>query len=125
MSNPLSFHRPSVRRSSSNVVHVRQVVQVRTRRAGGYATVDLISKDGTVRSRDKTTVVQFPEDALAVATVGSLWEVSGKERLDQFVVKDFPVSEYTIEADNIKYLRPSPSQIDARGVMIHLFFFVI
>lgn len=107
MNSPLLFNRPSVTRSSSNVVHVRQVVQVKTRRAGGYATVDLISKDGTVRSRDKTTVVKFPEDAIAASTVGSLWEVSGKERLDQIVVKNFPISEYTVVADNIKYLRPS------------------
>lgn len=109
MNNAHSLHGPSVTRSSSNVVHVRQVVQVKTRRGGSYSTVDLINKDGTVRSRDKTTVVKFPDDAIAAATVGSVWEVSGKECLDQFVVKNFPISEYTIaaDADRIKFLRPS------------------
>lgn len=107
MNNSPFLHQSSERRSGSNVVHVRQVVQVKTCRAGGYASVDLINKDGTVKSRDKTTVVKFPEDAIEAVTQGSLWEVSGKEGLNQFVVKNFPISEYTIAADKIKFLRPS------------------
>lgn len=107
MSNARPSHGPSADQSSSNIVHIRQVVQVKKLRRGGYSTVDLINTDGTVRSRDRTTVVKFGDDAIAAATLGSLWEVSGKEYLNQFVVKDFSISEYTIVADAIKFLRPS------------------
>jgi len=107
MNDAHPIHTSSVRRASSNVVHVRQVVQVKKRRGGGYSSVDLINKDGTVRSRDKTTIVKFPDDAIAAATVGSLWEVSGNEYLNQYVVKDFLILEYMIAADAIKFLRPS------------------
>lgn len=91
----------------TNIVHVRQVVQVRKRRARGYATVDLVNKDGSVKKRDKTLVVKFPDHCREVATDGSLWEVSGKEYVNQFVINDISVSEYTIEAESIKFLRPS------------------
>lgn len=91
----------------SNIVHVRQVVQVRKCRARGYATVDLVNKDGSVKKRDKTLVVKFPEHVREVATDGSLWEVSGKEYVNQFAVNDIFVTEYTIEAEKIKFLRPS------------------
>ena len=94
-------------KSPSNVVHVRQVVQVRKCRAWGYATVDLVNRDGSIKKRDKTLVVKFPEQAREVATEGSLWEVSGKEYLNQFVTNDIPIAEYTIDADSIKFLRPS------------------
>jgi len=91
----------------TNIVHVRQVVQVRRCRARGYATVDLVNKDGSVKKRDKTLVVKFPEHCREVATDGSLWEVSGKEYVNQFVINDIVVSEYTIEAESINFLRPS------------------
>lgn len=92
---------------ASNIVHLRQVVQVRKCRAWGYATVDLVNKDGSVTSRDKTLVVKFPDHAQEVATEGSLWEVTGKEYLKKFSVNGFVVNEYTIDADEIKFLRPS------------------
>lgn len=100
---------PSARsdRSISKVTHVRQVVQVRKCRSWGYATVDLVNLDGSVKKRDKTLVVKFPEHAREAATEGSLWEVSGNEYLNQFVVNGILVTEYTIDADNIKFLRPS------------------
>lgn len=91
----------------SQITHMRQIVQVKKQRAHCYAAVDLINLDGSVRKRDKTLVVQFPEYAKEAATPGSLWEVSGKEHLSQFTVNDIPIIEYTIEANNIKFLRPS------------------
>lgn len=91
----------------SNVVHMRQVVQVKKCRAWGHATVDLVNKDGSVKKRDKTLVVKFPDNVNDVATEGSLWEVTGKEYLNRFTVNGFVVNEYTINADSIKFLRPS------------------
>ncbi|MEL4295314.1 AAA family ATPase [Shewanella xiamenensis] len=91
----------------SEVVHLRQIIQVKKQRANSYATVDLVNADGSLKKRDRTTVVKFPEHAQDTATTGSLWEVSGKERLNHFIINDFPLSEYTIDADNIKFLRPS------------------
>lgn len=91
----------------SNVVHLRQIVQVKKCRSWGHVTVDLVSKDGSVKNRDKTLVVKFPDHAQEVATEGSLWEVSGKEYLKKFSVNGFVVSEYTIDAEEIKFLRPS------------------
>jgi len=91
----------------NEVVHLRQIIQVKKQRANLYATVDLINTDGSIKKRDKTTVVKFPEHAKDTATAGSLWEVSGKERLNHFTINDFPLSEYTIDAANIKFLRPS------------------
>ena len=91
----------------SNVVHLRQIVQVRKCRAWGHATVDLVNKDGSVKNRDKTLVVRFPDHAQDVASEGSLWEVSGKEYVKKFSVNGFVISEYTIDADEIKFLRPS------------------
>ena len=91
----------------SEIVHLRQIIQVKKQRANSYATVDLVNADGSIKKRDRTTVVKFPEHAQDTATAGSLWEVSGTERLNHFTINDFPLSEYTIDADNIKFLRPS------------------
>lgn len=91
----------------SEIVHLRQIIQVKKQRANSYATVDLVNADGSIKKRDRTTVVKFPEHAQDTATAGSLWEVSGTERLNHFTINDFPLSEYTIDADNIKLLRPS------------------
>ncbi|TMS95078.1 AAA family ATPase [Pseudoalteromonas sp. S201] len=91
----------------SEVVHLRQIIQVKKQRANSYATVDLVNADGSIKKRDRTTVVKFPEHAQDTATTGSLWEVSGKEGINHFIINDFPLSEYTIDADNIKFLRPS------------------
>jgi exodeoxyribonuclease V alpha subunit len=107
MTTASSLDRCTVRRQNNSVVHVRQIVQVKTRRAAGFASVDLINKDGTVRSRDKSTVVKFPEDAVAAAAPGTLWEISGNEGLNQFVVNEYLVSEYLIRAEKVKFLRPS------------------
>lgn len=91
----------------SNIVHMRQIVQVKKSRAWGHATVDLVKKDGSIESRDKTLVVKFPVDAQELAKEGSLWEVSGKEFLKSFKVNGYVVNEYVIDADEIKFLRPS------------------
>jgi exodeoxyribonuclease V alpha subunit len=91
----------------NEVVHLRQIIQVKKQRANSYVTIDLINADGSIKKRDKTTVVKFPEHAKDTATTGSLWEVSGKERLNHFTINDFPLSEYTIYAANIRLLRPS------------------
>ena len=91
----------------SEVVHLRQIIQVKKQRANSYATVDLVNADGSMKKRDRTTVVKFPEHAKDTATTGSLWEVSGKERLNHFTINDFLSSEYTIDADNVKFLKPS------------------
>jgi exodeoxyribonuclease V alpha subunit len=86
---------------------MRQIVQVKKSRAWGHATVDLVNKDGSIESRDKTLVVKFPVDAQEVAKEGSLWEISGKEYLKKFSVNGFVVNEYIIDGDEIKFLRPS------------------
>ena len=91
----------------NEVVHLRQIIQVKKQRANSYATVELINKDGSIKKRDKTTVVKFPEHAKDTATTGSLWEISGKEIINYFTVKDFPLSEYAINATSIKFLKPS------------------
>lgn len=91
----------------NEVIHLRQVIQVKKQRSNAYVTVDLISPDGSVKKRDKTTVVKFPDHAKDTATTGSLWEVSGKERLNHFTINDFALSEYTIDAVSIKFLKPS------------------
>lgn len=91
----------------SQITHLRQIVQVKKRRMYGYATVDLVRPDGSIRKRDKPLVVRFPEHAQGAVTAGSLWEVSGKERVNTFTANDFVISEYAIEATSIKYLKPS------------------
>ncbi|WP_330926640.1 AAA family ATPase [Candidatus Sororendozoicomonas aggregata] len=91
----------------SQITHLRQIVQVKKRRLHGYATVDLIQPDGSIRKRDKPLVVQFPEYAKGAVTEGSLWQVNGRERENTFTVNDFVVSEYAIDATSIKYLKPS------------------
>ena len=91
----------------NEVVHLRQIIQVKKQRVNSYTTVDLINTDGSIKKRDKTTVVKFPDHAKDTATAGSLWEVSGKERINHFTINDFPLIEYTIDAANIKFLRPS------------------
>lgn len=90
-----------------NVVHLRQVVQVRKCRAWGYAVVDLVNPDGAINKRDKTVVVKFPEDVRDVAIDGSLWEVSGKEYLYNYMVDGIRLGEYRIEAEKVVFLRPS------------------
>jgi exodeoxyribonuclease V alpha subunit len=99
----------------STVTHLNQVFQIKKRRQFGYVTVDLINRDGSIRKRDKTVVVRFPKGATEAAKVGSLWQVSGKERLSTFMVNDIPITEYTVDAAEIKYLRPS-GQILARWI---------
>jgi exodeoxyribonuclease V alpha subunit len=91
----------------NQIVHLRQVVQVKRQRANLYATVDLINADGSIKKRDKNLVVQFPDYAKEAATAGTLWEVTGKEVLNQFIVNGFSITEYTIDADNVKFLKPS------------------
>jgi exodeoxyribonuclease V alpha subunit len=91
----------------NDIIHLGQIIQVKKTRAWGFATVNMINNDGSIRVRDKTLVVQFPSNISEAAKAGTLWEVSGKERLNQFELKDFTVSEYVIAAENIKYLRPS------------------
>ncbi|MCB4438266.1 ATP-dependent RecD-like DNA helicase [Alteromonas sp. McT4-15] len=99
----------------NTVTHLNQIFQVKKRRQFGYATVDLINQNGSIRKRDKTIVVRFPKGAVEAAQVGSLWQISGKERLSSFVVNDIHVTEYNVDADEIKYLRPS-GQILARWI---------
>jgi exodeoxyribonuclease V alpha subunit len=91
----------------NQVVHLNQIIQVQKNRAWGYATVVMVNEDGSIKKRDKTLTVQFPEETMDAAIPGSLWKVTGTERLNQFSANDFDVIEYCIEADSIKYLRPS------------------
>lgn len=106
-------------KTTSNVVHVRQVVQIKKCRDRGYATVDLINKDGSVLQREKTLVVKFPANTGSLASLGSLWEVSGKEYVNQYSVHGTDITEYTIEAEEIKYLRPS-GRILARWISANI-----
>lgn len=91
----------------SEISHLHQVVQVKKVRPWGYATVDLINHDGSVKKRDMSVVVRFPEYAREALKAGSLWEVSGSGRANQFSVNETTITEHTIDADNVKYLRPS------------------
>ncbi|WP_257266726.1 ATP-dependent RecD-like DNA helicase [Endozoicomonas sp. ONNA2] len=92
----------------TQITHLRQIVQVRKKRACGYATVDLIQPDGSLRKREKPLVVHFPEHAQGAATAGSLWEVSGRERENAFTTANgLIISEYTIDATEIRFLKPS------------------
>jgi exodeoxyribonuclease V alpha subunit len=102
-----------------NIEHVNQVIQISRTRAMGFATVDLVNKDGSIRKRDRTTVVHFPEDAQGAATAGSLWEVSGKEQANNFKVNDTWIFEYTIEPNQLRYLRPS-GQVLARWLSTNI-----
>jgi len=103
----LNFVSDQRKLSISNVVHVRQVIQIKKCRPRGHATVDLINKDGSVKGRDKTLVVKFPLNVGDLATVGSVWEVSGREYVSEFLAHDIPITEYTIFAEDVKYMRPS------------------
>ncbi|MCG8073716.1 MAG: ATP-dependent RecD-like DNA helicase [Candidatus Thiodiazotropha taylori] len=91
----------------TQITHINQVVQVKKVRSFGYATVDLISPDGSIRKRDKTFVVKFPEVANDAVRVGSLWKITGQEKLSHYVINDFAVSEYCLDAGEISYLKPS------------------
>ncbi|GGD61626.1 AAA family ATPase [Lacimicrobium alkaliphilum] len=91
----------------SNVIHLRQKVQVTKVRGWGYATVVTIKGDNVVKHRDKTLVVKFPKDHIDALTVGSMWELSGKEKASGFKVNGFDIVEHQIEVETIKYIRPS------------------
>jgi len=91
----------------TKIFHLNQVVQVKKMRGFGYATVDLISHDGAIKQRDKTLVVKFPESVFDAVQAGSLWQVSGREVVNEFTVNDFTIFEYTLHAHSVKYLRPS------------------
>jgi exodeoxyribonuclease V alpha subunit len=106
-------------KSTSNVVHVRQVVQIKKCRDRGYATVYLINNDGAVIPRDKTLVVKFPSSTGSLASLGSLWKISGKEYINQYSVHGTSITEYTIEAEEVKYLRPS-GRILARWISANI-----
>ena len=91
----------------SQIAHINQIVQVKKVRGFGYATVDLINSDGSIRRRDRTLVVKFPDASNDAIQPGSLWSVTGQERLSQYVVNDFAVSEYCVDAGKVSYLKPS------------------
>lgn len=91
----------------NGVTHLRQVVQVKTPRRLGYATVSMINADGSVRRREHPVVARFPSSARDAVTSGSVWEVSGNEVLTQFTVGDYLVYEHVIECKSVRYLRPS------------------
>lgn len=91
----------------SNIVHLRQKVQVTKVRGWGYATVVTIKGDSVTRYRQKTLVIKFPKDHVDALTVGSIWEVSGKENVSEYKVNDFEVTEHQIDVETIKYIRPS------------------
>jgi exodeoxyribonuclease V alpha subunit len=91
----------------SNVVHLRQIVQVKKIRQNGYAVVDLVNPNGTTRRLDKTLLVSFPDTATGAVSPGTLWEVSGKQVVSSFVANDFTIIEYVIRADTFRFLKPS------------------
>jgi exodeoxyribonuclease V alpha subunit len=91
----------------SNIVHIRQKVQVTKVRGWGYATVVTIKDDSVTRYRQKTLVIKLPKDHIDALTVGSIWEVSGKENGSEYKVNDFEITEHQIDVETIKYIRPS------------------
>ena len=91
----------------SQVAHMNQIVQVKKVRNFGYATVDLINSDGSIKRRSRTIVVKFPDASNDAIQPGSLWSVTGQERLNQYVVNDFAVSEYCVDVGKVSYLKPS------------------
>lgn len=91
----------------TQVAHINQIVQVKKLRSFGYATVDMINPDGSIRRRDRTLVVKFPEASNDAIQPGSLWSVTGQERLSQYVVNGYAVSEYCVDAGQVSYLKPS------------------
>lgn len=91
----------------SNVVHLRQIVQVKKVRQNGYAVVDLVNPNGTTRRLDKTLLVSFSDSANGAVHPGTLWEVSGKQAVSSFVANDFTITEYVIQADTFRFLKPS------------------
>lgn len=91
----------------SSISHLNQIVQVMKPRRNGYATVKMIDGDGSIISRDKTLVVKFPSHALEAVRPGSLWQVSGAETLSRYKANGYNVSEYTIAAGKVKFLKPA------------------
>jgi exodeoxyribonuclease V alpha subunit len=91
----------------SNVYHLKQVIQVHKQRKGNYASVKFIDPRGGILKRDKTTVVKFPDGTEELAAPGSLWVVTGREAISNFTKDGYFISEYTINAERIEYLKPS------------------
>lgn len=104
---------------TTNVVHHRQVVQIKRCRDRGYATVYLVNRDGSLASRDKALVVKFPSLTGDLVTTGSLWEVSGKEYINSYSVHGNVITEYTIAAEEVKFLRPT-AEILARWISANI-----
>ncbi|PKN12714.1 MAG: AAA family ATPase [Deltaproteobacteria bacterium HGW-Deltaproteobacteria-4] len=91
----------------SSISHLNQIVQVVKPRRDGYATVKMVDSNGSIISRDKTLVVKFPSHSLEAVRLGSLWQVSGTEKVSQYKINGYDVSEYTITAAEVKYLKPA------------------
>lgn len=103
----------------SAVAHLNQLVQVRRRRSKGFATVDLVNPDGSIRRRDRTQVVRFPKHVREVASEGSVWRLSGEEREHQFTINGVRVTEYTIIPNELTYQRPS-GRLLARWISVNI-----
>lgn len=103
----------------NSIVHLNQIVQVKKLRHFGAATVDLVNSDGSLRKRDRSVVIRFPDDVLEVLTPGSLWQISGTESIRQYDYKDVTIVEYLIDPTEVIILRPA-GRILARWISANI-----
>lgn len=91
----------------SHLAHLFTIVQVNSVRHFGYATVSALNKDGSRAKRADPLVVLFPEDARDLVVKGSVWRVSGEERVESFTVREYTRYETVIDANKVEFVRPS------------------
>lgn len=94
-------------------------MQVKKLRHFGAATVDLVNSDGSLRKRDRSVVVKFPDDVVDVLTPGSLWQINGAESIRQYDFKDVTIVEYLIDPTDVLILRPA-GRILARWISANI-----
>ena len=89
------------------IAHLFTMVQVETVRNCGYAMVSVLNRDGSLARRADPLAVHFPEEVREMLVNGSVWKVTGEERVATFTIGGYTRYETLIDATQVKFVRPS------------------
>lgn len=91
----------------NQIAHLCTLVQINSVRSYGYAQVSVLNSDGTHAKRAEPLVVRFPKETLELAIKGSVWRVTGEERVSPFTINGYTGYETVIDATMVDFVRPS------------------
>lgn len=80
------------------------LVQIARQRKGGVAYVHTINTDGTIKKRQRSLIVRFPNH-VGVLPVGSMWKVSGQQTVNQFMRNGYMIYEDVLNATHVSMVR--------------------